>query len=360
MNLNMKKLPLLLAYLVIPLLCTLLVFLSIRSRLASPINRDDTALEILEVPSSQTFKQLAKNLEEKGFIRSAKLLSLAARLKGMDKSITAGEYELSRSMTPLEILAKLAGGKVYQRKVTFPEGISTKEMGALLEKAGVITKREFDAAVVDSKLLMKAGIPSDSFEGYLFPDTYLFSRPITPEAVIWKMLELGEAKWKPEFTLKAEYLRMDRHQILTLASIVEKETGDREEQSLISSVFFNRIKQSMKLQSDPTVIYGIANFDGNLTREHLETDTPYNTYTRKGLPPGPICNPGERAIRATLYPETTSYLYFVANGRGGHVFSSSLAEHNRNVNLYQRGGAIKSGQINGLSSADLLSGTNIK
>ena len=149
------------------------------------------------------------------------------------------------------------------------------------------------------------------------------------------MLEEGEKRWIPEFTERADLLRMSRHEVLTFASIVEKESGNTSEQPLVSSVFHNRLQQGMRLQSDPTVIYGVPNFDGNLTKAHLETVTPYNTYTNPGLPPGPIANPGESAIRATLFPAQTNFLFFVADGKGGHVFSTTLAEHNEAVRRYQ-------------------------
>jgi UPF0755 protein len=151
------------------------------------------------------------------------------------------------------------------------------------------------------------------------------------------MLEQAEDKWLPEYSQRADEQQRTRHEILTLASIIEKESGNFEEQPIISSVFYNRLKEGMRLQSDPTVIYGIANFDGNLTRAHLETPGPYNTYMNFGFPPGPICNPGATAIHAALYPQETEYLYFVGDGQGHHIFSTNLKDHNDAVNKYQRG-----------------------
>ena len=155
------------------------------------------------------------------------------------------------------------------------------------------------------------------------------------------MLEEGDKHWPSEFSDRANEINLSRHEITTLASIIEKESGNAEEQPLISSVFHNRLSNGMRLESDPTVIYGIKDFNGNLTRQDLHTPHPYNTYTNFGLPPGPICNPGETAIRASLYPKESPYLFFVANGKGSHVFSTTLQEHNEAVAKYQlgRGGA---------------------
>ena len=332
----------LVSYLAIPAIISLTVFFYIRSKFISPIQPDNKEIKSFEVAENETFNQVAENLEQKGFIRSAGVITFLARLKSLDKSVKAGEYGLSKSMSPRDILLKIASGKPIERKVTIPEGTSIRDIGALFEKAGIITKVEFDAVAKDPKLLTKAGIIGENFEGYLFPETYQFSRPVTADKVIWKLLEEAEARWKPEYSDKAEEYDMTRHEILTLASIIEKESGDSSENAKISAVFHNRLKQNMKLQSDPTVIYGIKNFNGNITKENLETPSPYNTYTISGLPPGPICNPSESAIKASLYPEQSDYLFFVGDGKGRHVFSTSLSEHNKWVNLYQRAKSIES------------------
>lgn len=327
----------LVAYTALPLLFCIVIFLTVRSKFLSPADRNSKNLESFEVADNQNLTEIATNLHEKGFIKSVNTIKIIAKFRGIDKKINAGEYELSKSMSPPDILTKLASGKTIQRKVTIPEGTSVYQMGKILEDANIIKKSEFDAAMRDPRLLVKAGIVGETFEGYLFPDTYLFSKPITPEKVIWAMLLEGEDRWKPEYTDKGDEFNMSRYDILTLASIIEKESGNSQENGRISSVFHNRIKEKMKLQSDPTVIYGIKNFNGNLTKIDLETPTPYNTYIINGLPPGPICNPGESAIKAALYPDTTTYLYFVGDGTGKHVFSTTLAEHNKWVNIFQRG-----------------------
>ena len=305
----------------------------------SPIEPGNAQSVLFQIAPGSSFKQICAALEKQGLVKYAWSLDIISRLKKVDKQIHAGEYELNKNMRPTDILATLVSGKIFERRVTVKEGVSVWEIGKLLEDAGLMPKSDFNAAIVDIELLHQAGIPeeSKSFEGYLFPDTYAFSRPIDAKRVIWTMLKQGIDKWSDAFTARTQELKMTRHEILTLASIIEKESGSKiDEQPLISAVFHNRLKQGMKLQADPTTIYGIPNFDGNLTRQHLETPTPYNTYTNFGLPPGPIANAGFSAIRAALYPAESQALYFVSNNQGGHVFSSTLEEHNKAVAVYQQ------------------------
>lgn len=321
---------------IVPVLVALATYLLMRDAFLAPVNKASTATVLVEVEPGKTFHEIARVLEAKGVVRHWWSLELLARMRKSDRSINAGEYELSQAMEPRAILKKLASGEVYRRKVTLQEGTSAWDVGKLVEAAGLMSQQDFDAALADPKLLAAAGLAAPSFEGYLFPETYFFSRPITAKEVVWRMLEEGEKRWPAEFSNRADELQLSRQEIITLASIIEKESGNVEEQPLISSVFHNRLGQGMKLQSDPTVIYGIPNFNGNLTREDLQTPSPYNTYMNFGLPPGPICNPGETAIRAALFPQDSTYLFFVADGTGKHVFSTTLQEHNEAVNLYQR------------------------
>lgn len=320
----------------VPVLIGISTYRVLKFYFMQPVDPSDTTLKLVEIAPGQTFKKVAKTLEERQIIRTWWSVVVLSRLKKQDTHISAGEYQLSGSMTPKDVLAKLSSGDVFKRKVTVREGSSVWDVGALLEEAGIISKAEFNEGLVDTKLLAKAGIYGESFEGYLFPETYLFSRPIDAQKIIWTMLEEGEKRWSRDASLRADRIGMSRHEILTLASIIEKETGIIDEQPTISSVFHNRLKQGMKLQADPTVIYGISDFNGNLTKKDLETPSPYNTYLNFGLPPGPICNPGEDAINAALYPADTDYLFFVADGSGGHVFSATLKEHNEAVRKYQK------------------------
>jgi UPF0755 protein len=335
----MNALPRLLIILLAPLIVAILTYQFMRASFLTPVDPENKEIVLVEVEPDKSFREISKLLQAKGVVRHWWSIEILARLNKSDGSINAGEYEVSPSMEPRAVLAKLASGEVYKRKVVVREGTSIWDIGALVEEAGLMPRHEFDNAIADPKLLAEAGISAPSFEGYLFPETYQFSRPINARAIIWRMLEEGEQHWPSEYSMRADELQLSRHEVLTLASIIEKETSSVDEQPLISSVFHNRLSQGMKLQSDPTVIYGIPNFNGNLTKQDLQTPTPYNTYMNFGLPPGPIGNPGEAAIRAALYPRESTYLFFVADGTGKHVFSTTLQEHNEAVNLYQRGRA---------------------
>jgi UPF0755 protein len=322
---------------VIPLIVCVVTFYYMNQLFYEPVDPSNTALEFVEVRPEKPFRTFCKELADKGLIRHWRVLDLLARLKGKDTEVKAGEYQLSPSMTPLDILAKLAAGEVFLRKVTVKEGATLAEISKTLEAAGLVPAAEFMQAIVTPALLVKAGISAESFEGYLYPETYNFSRTDSVIQVIWSMMEEGEKHWSEEFTKRAEAIDYSRQEVLTLASIIEKEAGDPQEQPLVSSVFHNRIAQGMKLQSDPTVIYGLKSFSGKLTREDLQNPHPYNTYVNYGLPPGPICNPGINAIRAALFPAETKYLFFVADGSGKHVFSTTIKDHNEAVKRYREG-----------------------
>ena len=326
----------LLLIILIPVLAAVGTFAYLRATFFSAINPEDSSPRLIEIKPEDTFSNVCDELIGKGVLRSCWGFNLMARLKGMDTKIRAGEYEMSPALRPTELLEKLVRGEFYKRIVLLKEGDSIWQLGKVVEKTGLLSEVEMNRGLIDPNLLVAAGIRAQSFEGYLFPETYYFNRPIDVHKILWRMLEESEKRWTEELSKRADELHMTRHEILTLASIIQKEAGNFEEMPKISSVFHNRLAQGMRLQSDPTVIYGIPNFDGNLTRAHLETPTPYNTYTNFGLPPGPICNPGEIALRAALYPEKTEYLFFVADGSGGHYFSKTLQEHNQAVDRYQR------------------------
>ncbi len=326
----------LLLYLTPPIIVALVIYLGMRYTLLEAVAPENNNPVVIEVKPGSRLKDVCEELKLKGLVRFGWSVSIISRLKGEDKKIEAGEYELRASMTPKEILAKLVSGEVVKRVVLLKEGMSIWELGAVAEQAGLVKADEVAAVLTDANLLSKAGISAKSFEGYLFPDTYHFSRPVKAERIVWTMMEEAEKRWRPEWTERALELNLTRHEILTLASIIEKESGNLEEQPLISSVFHNRLKKGMKLESDPTVVYGITDFDGVITKKHLREPHPYNTYVNFGLPPGPICNPGESAIKAALYPDPNSqYEFFVADGRGGHVFSANLKDHQAAVAQYR-------------------------
>ena len=325
-----------LIYLSVPALVGFTVFLTLRSIFEHPIDSTDTTAQSIEIARDSTLTTVAAELENRGFVKYGWALRYAGRVSKKDSKIVAGEYEIRRSMSAVDLLNAITSGKPIERKIIIREGVSTREIGQIVESAGLLKKAEFNQALTERSLIKSSGSDNGELEGYLFPETYLFSRPITAREVVIRMLKVGIEHWPQGFSDRAAQLGMTRHQIMTLASIIEKESGDQSEQPTISSVFHNRLKQQIPLQSDPTVIYGLGDqFDGNLTRAHLETATAYNTYTITGLPPGPICNPGDSAINAALYPAETPYIFFVADGSGKHVFSTTLEEHNAAVAQYQ-------------------------
>ena len=240
-------------------------------------------------------------------------------------------------MKPKEVLGAFGDKKVVYHSITIPEGFRLNEIAELMAGTGLCTKEEALASLNDNSLIAKFEIPADTMEGYVFPETYKFTRPDGAKEMAERMLIEGTKHKTADFLNRSTELGFSFHNILTLASVIEKETGAAEERASISSVFHNRLRIGMPLQSDPTVIYGIPNFDGNLTRQHLKTPTRYNTYINDGLPPNPIASPGLESIKAALYPSDTDFLYFVSKGNGSHIFSKSYKEHRRNVNKYQKG-----------------------
>ena len=295
---------------------------------------DNTQPQVFEVKSGMTLKQVSQELFRQNLIRSANAFQAIALIQDKEKLIKVGEYYISPSMLPAEILQRITSGKTVLHSITIPEGYRITEIANLLEEKDLADKNIFLQQAKNVELL--EGIPTSSLEGYLFPDTYHFGKRTTEAAIINKMVEtFKERALKQEFLKRAEDLGFSYHEIITLASLIEKETGKDSERKQISSVFHNRLKKNMLLETDPTVIYVIDIFDGNIRKRDLNIDSPYNTYRYKGLPPGPIANPGLKSIIAALYPATTSNLYFVSKQDGSHKFSATLNEHNRAVQKYQ-------------------------
>ncbi len=291
----------------------------------------------LTVPPGQSLAATAEVLQRHQLIRSAFKFRMLARLEGYDRRLKAGEYSLSSSMSPRDILERMAKGLVRLHRLTVPEGFTIVQIADQVEKAELAPAADIVQRAKDPAYARAQGIHASSLEGYLFPETYFFPRTVTPDGVITAMLQAFRSAFPPEWERRASELGFTVHEAVTLASIIEKETGDPSERPLISSVFHNRLKRGMRLETDPTVIYGIMNFDGNLTRKHLETPTPFNTYIIRGLPPGPIASPGKEALKAALYPAQTDYIFFVSKNNGTHHFSTNLTDHNRAVQHYQAG-----------------------
>jgi UPF0755 protein len=290
-----------------------------------------------------TLKKVAQALEVEGFVTSDTLFALTGRLTGSHRGIKAGEYLLSAAMPPVRILELLSKGSVITHSVTIPEGLTSIQIADLLEEKGLADRAEFLALAEDPQVAARLGVPAGRLEGYLFPDTYQFVKGLPALSLVEVMVRRFREMVRP-FEVRLGEIHLPLSEVITLASIVEKETGLAEERPLIAGVFLNRLRQGMRLESDPTVIYGLKHFDGNLTRKDLQEPTPYNTYVIRGLPPGPIANPGADAIRAVLYPMETDYLYFVSRNDGSHHFSRTLAAHAQAVEMYQKRPSRRGGQ----------------
>jgi UPF0755 protein len=314
------------------------------SGLRAPADASGRA-SVFTVRDGEPLGRVAERLDRAGLLPDRMLFGPRiwvwyARAKGLDRSVKSGEYDLSSAMTPVEILDKLTTGEVKTYAVTFPEGLHVREIAQRLSQAQIAPQEELVRAAFSPELARALGVEADSLEGYLYPETYRFRRDTPAENVLRGMVEQFFARFSTADRAQLAASGMTLHQVVTLASVVEKETGVPAERPLIAAVFRNRLLKRMRLQSDPTVIYGIlrahGSFDGNLRKIDLQTDTPYNTYTRGGLPPGPIASVGMESIRAVLSPASANYLYFVSRNDGTHHFSNTLEQHAEAVRRYQR------------------------
>ena len=293
-------------------------------------------LKKIEIRKGQSLKSISLMLKREGIISNSTLFTLAVQILGGEGNIKAGEYVLSARFSPYTIFQILNGGKILTYSITIPEGYNIREIAELLHRKGIINKERFLKLVKDPKLISRYGINSSTLEGYLFPDTYRFSKGLEEERVIDMMVKRFWQKITPLLS-RVKSSGMSLSEVIILASIVEKETSLSKERPLVASVFLNRLRKGMKLESDPTVIYGLKGFSGDLKKEDLRNPHPYNTYIYKGLPPTPICNPGLSSIKAVLNPSHTEYLFFVSKNDGSHFFSKTLKDHIKAVGRYQLG-----------------------
>lgn len=285
----------------------------------------------------EPFSSVVRKLKGKDVILNKNLFSLWARLSSVDRKIHWGLYRFELPLAPREVLDRMVLGRGVFHRITIPEGLTVKEIAGLLQKEGIAEKDRFLAESASPELLSLLGLGGKGIEGYLFPDTYYFTPFVTEGDIIIAMAEQFREVFNQMMEEQTRKVGLNLHEVVTLASLVEKETGIEAERPLISAVFHNRLKTKIPLQSDPTVIYGLKHFSGNLTRRDLQSRSPYNTYRIQGLPPAPICNPGLSSLMAALYPAPVPYLYFVSKNDGSHLFSVSLKEHNRAVKIYQSG-----------------------
>jgi UPF0755 protein len=309
-----------------------------RERLGESFRGYGGAEQFVEIPTGEGARAIERRLLERGIIRDAVTFRAALRLRGASRQLRAGEYRFSRPMTPLEVVDILRRGEVYERLVTFPEGLTVRETAALFEQRGLGSAKAFLEAARDVSRIAKWDRQARDLEGYLFPDTYAIAANQAPTRLIAMMLERFDRAFPEDARADAERQGRTVRQVVTLASLVEKETARANERAVVAGVYRNRLARGIGLQADPTVIYGLqlaGRYDGNLSRADLSFDTPYNTYLHAGLPPGPIASPGRAAIEAALRPADVEYLFFVSRNDGSHEFARTLDEHNRNVHRYQ-------------------------
>ena len=300
----------------------------------------DESPVVFEVAFGKSFRTIAEELEQKRLIQNAKLFTLFARLRGGTARMKVGEYILRRNMTPAQVLAVITSGKSRGRAFTVAEGLNLFEIADLYEQGGFGDKSVFLGLCRDRQFIKSLlGVERDSLEGYLFPETYQLTKYTSAKDLLKSMVSRFQLVYKEVLPESEIDNSLNQHQIVTLASIIEKETGAPHERPRISSVFHNRLKKGMRLQTDPTIIYGIAEKDGKtiykISRADISTPTRYNTYVIRGLPPGPIANPGREALLAAVRPEQTEDLFFVSQNDGTHVFSNDYETHAKAVRKFQ-------------------------
>ena len=288
-------------------------------------------------PGSGT-RTIGRRLIQAGVVRDDPTFRAALWRTGRARTLQAGEFRFDRAMTPIEVIEKIARGDVYSRRITFPEGLNVREMAHIYEQQGFGTAAAFIEAASDPTAIRDIDAAATDLEGYLFPETYAVKRDTPPATLVGVMVARFRQRYTPEMQQVAHALELSSRDAVTLASLVEKETAQPAERPIVAAVYLNRLRMGMAMQADPTVIYALqraGRYNGNLRRDDLSFDSPYNTYRYAGLPPGPIASPGFASLQAAVAPAKVDYLYFVSRNDGSHVFARTLAEHNENVRQYQ-------------------------
>lgn len=283
------------------------------------------------VPKGASFGAAADSLHKAGLVGSSAVFKLYARVKQTDRNIKPGTYLIKRGTPWSEILAALHGGHGLVNTITIPEGFTLSQIVPLLAKTLTVPVDSVNAAVSDTAMIHRVGAPAKNLEGYLFPDTYAFPDGTRARDAVLEMVKRFDREWKPEYDQRLTQLGLTKHQLVTLASIVEREAKVPAERPVIARVYLNRLEKNMLLQADPTVQYAKGKHTPRVLLKDLEVDSPYNTYKYPGLPPGPIASPGGASLSASLYPADVSYLYFVAAPDGHHEFRNTLSEHEQAV-----------------------------
>ena len=297
----------------------------------------EKAWKEVQVTEGMSFKAIAAVLQKEGIIRYRGYFEIIGRLQGISRKVRMGYYGLGSHMSMWEVLEALRKGKIIEYEVVIPEGYNLYQIGWTLTGTPLISSDpdDFINVATNKKFARDLGIDADRLEGYLFPDTYYLPKGITVPEIARRMVQRYKDVFTDDLRKRAKELDLTEHQVITLASIVEKEAKVSTERKLIAAVYHNRLKLGMRLQADPTAVYGLRAWITKVSAQDLKRKTPYNTYLHKGLPPGPIANPGRGAILATLYPENVDYLFFVAQGDGSHYFSKDYGEHGKAVGRYK-------------------------
>lgn len=296
------------------------------------------AEQFVDVPRGATTADIGTRLINGGVVRDRWTFRAALWWTGRSRTLKAGEYRFDRPMTAVDVVEKIARGDVYTRRITFPEGLTVRDMAAIYENAGFGSAGSFSAAANDVSFVKDLDPQAGDLEGYLFPDTYALPRDMPPTPLIRVMVDRFRSEYTEDLRRDAEISELTTRQVVTLASLIEKETARDEERPLVAAVYRNRLRLGIPLQADPTVVYALqkaGRYTGNIRREDLSIASPYNTYQRPGLPPGPIAAPGRASLQAAVRPAPVRHLYFVSRNDGSHVFADTLAQHNANVRRFQ-------------------------
>jgi UPF0755 protein len=335
----MRRLPAV-AFLIVTILCAAVAFaaFAIRERINEPFKGYQPAEQFVDIPTGTGTAALGRRLIDAGVVRDEFTFRAALWWTGRSRQLQAGEYLFDRPLGAVDVIDRLVRGDIYARRITFPEGLTIEDMARIFESREFGPAARFIEAARDGSPIRDLDPIANDLEGYLFPDTYGLPRGIPASRLVALMVDRFRDTYSSDLRRRAEEQGLTTRQVVTLASLVEKETGKAEERPLVAAVYRNRLKIGMGLQADPTVVYALqkaGRYNGNIRREDLALDSPYNTYRHAGLPPGPIAAPGKASLEAALVPAHVSYLYFVSRNDGSHLFAETLAEHNRNVRQYQ-------------------------
>jgi UPF0755 protein len=307
-------------------------------RLHEPYKGYTGAEQFVQIPPGAGGAEIRQRLVDAQVVRDPLTLRAALRWTGRSRALKAGEYRFDRPMSAIEVVDTLVRGDVYSRRLTFPEGLTIQEMAGVYQSREFGPARDFISAARNASLIRDLDPEAPDLEGYLFPETYALPRGTPAARLVAMMVDRFRATYTEALQQRARDQQLTTRQVVALASLVEKETGQSEERPIVAAVYRNRMRIGMAMQADPTVVYALqkaGRYNGNIRREDLAIDSPYNTYRHPGLPPGPIASPGKASLDAALAPAEVDYLYFVSRNDGSHVFAATLAEHNRNVREFQ-------------------------